>query len=324
VTDEEVGVESGHVTADGRFISWLRDETGSEAGRYVVAPFESGPSEPLAGICRSGGARGSSSARTVSIAAISDADGFAIHAIDADDAVRLLHRHPESVRIAGSEGIAAASTDLAALSADEALLALDHSEHGDMLHPALRVIDLRSARRSRSCATRAGASVAFAWSPIAGDQRLLIGHEREGELRPGIWDVARDEVVELPLPIRGFIEPADWWPDASAILLVQLVDGRHRLHRYELASGPRRAAPTPRARSTACACAPMAASGTASRTVRRRRACSRSVEMSHCSCRTRRPHPPVDRSASGSSRTRTGSASTASRCTRSRTGRTRC
>ncbi len=33
------------------------------------------------------------------------------------------------------------------------------------------------------------------------------------------------------------MEPVDWWPDGSALLLLQLVDGRHRLHRYDLASG---------------------------------------------------------------------------------------
>ena len=40
-------------------------------------------------------------------------------------------------------------------------------------------------------------------------------------------------------PARGRVSIADWWPDATALLLSQLLDGRHRLHRFELATGTR-------------------------------------------------------------------------------------
>ena len=36
------------------------------------------------------------------------------------------------------------------------------------------------------------------WSPIAGDQRLAILHERFGEERPAIWNLATGERTDLP------------------------------------------------------------------------------------------------------------------------------
>ena len=54
--------------------------------------------------------------------------------------------------------------------------------------------------------------------------------------RPGT--VARATVTDLDLgDLVGPVEPIDWWPDGSALLLLQLVEGRHRLHRYDLATG---------------------------------------------------------------------------------------
>ena len=84
VTDEEVGVQRGHVTADGTGVVWLSDETGDESGRYLVAPHGGGPARPLAEALPTGWGEGLALGRNVSVAAISDEHGFAIHAIDRD------------------------------------------------------------------------------------------------------------------------------------------------------------------------------------------------------------------------------------------------
>ena len=57
---------------------------------------------------------------------------------------------------------------------------------------------------------------AFAWSPIPGDPRLAIGHERRGERAPAIWNVETGEVVDLPIPWDRLTEIACWWPDAKS------------------------------------------------------------------------------------------------------------
>jgi dipeptidyl aminopeptidase/acylaminoacyl peptidase len=238
ITDEAVGVLGGHVTPDGRRVVWLSDMSGDESGRWVAAPFEGGAAAPLEGF-PPGWDEGLALGRERTVAAISDDEGFEVWVSEHDEGgkaspARLLHRHPESVRLAGGSGIAAGSVEQAGLSADETLACLEHSEHGDLIHQSLRVIDARSGEVVGELRDKGLELAGFAWSPIPGDARIGIGHEREGERRPAIWDPQSGEVRELHLGLEGLVEPADWWPDGSALLLVQLVNGRHRLHRLEL------------------------------------------------------------------------------------------
>jgi dipeptidyl aminopeptidase/acylaminoacyl peptidase len=138
------------------------------------------------------------------------------------------------VQIGGAE----TGSDQAGLSADEALLCVEHAEHGDSLHPALRVIDPRSGEvvAEENDGDRLGLQ-AVAWSPIPGDERLAIVHEREGFARPAIWDLVTGERRDLRIDVPGEVTPCDWWPDGSGLLLSQLHEGRDRLLRLDLASG---------------------------------------------------------------------------------------
>ena len=239
ITHEAVGVLGGHVTPDGRRVVWLSDMSGDESGRWVSAPFEGGAAEPLEAF-PPGWDEGLALGRDRTVAAISDEQGFAVWVSELDgdttSPARLLHRHPESVRLAGGSGIAAGSVEQAGLSADETLACLEHSEHGDLIHQSLRVIDARSGSVVGELRDEGLEVAGFAWSPISGDRRIAIGHEREGERRPAIWDLGSGGLRLLHLGLDGVVEPADWWPDGSALLLVQLVNGRHLLHRLELAT----------------------------------------------------------------------------------------
>jgi dipeptidyl aminopeptidase/acylaminoacyl peptidase len=75
------------------------------------------------------------------------------------------------------------------------------------------------------------------WSPVPGDDRLAFRHERDGDLRPGIWDLTTGARTDLALDLAGVLFAADWFPDATALLLVNVVEGRSHLYRYELESG---------------------------------------------------------------------------------------
>ncbi|MGH2599783.1 MAG: S9 family peptidase, partial [Dehalococcoidia bacterium] len=74
------------------------------------------------------------------------------------------------------------------------------------------------------------------WSPVPGDQRLLVIHERQGEDRPLLWNLSTGEVQEPAIPLSGEIF-ATWYPDGSALLLTREHRGRGELHRLDLASG---------------------------------------------------------------------------------------
>lgn len=238
ITDEPVGVLAGMATPDGEWVVWHQDATGDESGRYLIAPFSGGAGEPFLEGVPVGWDEGLAIGRHRTVAAVSDASGFGLYVAEGRGPARLIARSPESIRLAGTEGLVAAGEEVAALSADEALVCVHHAEHGDMMHEALRVLDARTGETVADLRDEGLALAAFAWSPIEGDERFAIGHERRGERQPAIWHPRTGKVEELDLPFDGRLtEPVDWWPDASALLLAELHEGRHRLHRYDLATG---------------------------------------------------------------------------------------
>lgn len=237
VTHEPVGLVSGEVSADGEWVLWHRDTTGDESGTWMTAPFVGGAAEPFAEGLPAGWDDGLAPGLERTVAAISDRDGFALYVTERDGATRRLHRSPDSIVLGGSDAMVRGGTELGALSADERLVAVEHGEHGDLIHPALRVLDARNGAVVADLHDAGSELVAFAWSPIPGDDRLAIGHERRGERAPAIWEPRTGRLTDLSLPWERLTEVADWWPDASAVLLAELDGGRHRLHRYDLADG---------------------------------------------------------------------------------------
>lgn len=237
VTNEPIGLVAGHVSADGEWVLWHRDTTGSEAGEWVAAPFSGGDPEPLAEGLPAGWDEGFAPGRERSVAAISNQAGFGVYVVDEGGAARKVAGSPESLVLGGSNASTHGGTELAGLSADERLIVIEHGEHGDLIHAALRVLDARSGDVIADLEDPGRELVAFAWSPIPGDERLAIGHERRGERAPAIWEPRTGTITDLELPWDRYTEVTDWWPDGSAVLLVELIDGRHRLHRYDLATG---------------------------------------------------------------------------------------
>lgn len=233
VTDHPVGVITGALTPDGEDVLYWQDETGDESGRWYRQPFHGGEAQALLEDVPVGWNEGFAQAPGVVAASISDRDGFAVYvALDGGPAKELL-RSPEFLAVGGSPD----GFNRAGLSADGALLCLVHSEHGDLMHPALRVIDARTGQVVGERLDEGKSLLSAAWSPIAGDQRLAVSHERSGEEAPAIWDLATGGWTELETGLHGPLEITDWWPDAASVLLRHLVEGRHRLYRFDLGSG---------------------------------------------------------------------------------------
>lgn len=225
VTDHPIGVTGGAATPAGDGVVWFHDVTGDEVGHWLVAPFEEGEPRPLApgvpdawttGLCLGDG---------LVVAGTAADDGFSVFVVEGDAPARLIHRHPQLV-------------DVAALSRDSSLLALAHAEHGDTMHLAVRVVDARTGdgRGDQWDGPGFGLGVA-GWSPVAGDNRLAMTHEREGLERPAIWDLATGRRRDYELDLPGDVAVEGWWPDAAALLLVHEHEGRSGLHRLDLDSG---------------------------------------------------------------------------------------
>jgi dipeptidyl aminopeptidase/acylaminoacyl peptidase len=234
VTDHPVGVVSRALTLDGSHVLFWLDETGSEAGRWCAEPFSGGETVAFLEGVPTGWNQGLAQARGLVAAGVSDADGFAVYVAAEGGPAEEIARSTEALSIGGAES---GRDDLAGLSADGTLLALEHAEHGDSMHPALRIADPRTGVTVREQIDRGMALHASCWSPVPGDQRLAVTHERVGEQRPAIWNVATGEWRDLDLGLAGPVEALDWWPDASAVLIAHEDEGRDRLYRYEMSSG---------------------------------------------------------------------------------------
>jgi dipeptidyl aminopeptidase/acylaminoacyl peptidase len=234
VTDEPVGVIDGTPTLDGEGVLWFQDETGSEAGRWFVQPFAGGETTPFLDGAPHGWSEGLAQAPGVVAAGISDRSGFGIYISLGGGPAREIHRSSESVRIGGAgEG----GFLLGGLSTDGALLCVEHAEHGDLLHTALRVLDPRTGATLGEQLDEGLSLEARCWSPVPGDQRLAIEHERDDDERPAIWDLTTGERQDLELDAEGPVFVSDWWPDGQALLLINRREGRDRLLRYDVPTG---------------------------------------------------------------------------------------
>ncbi len=234
VTENPVGVIDGMPTLDGEGILWFEDETGDESGGWRVQRFLGGETRPFLQGVPHGWSEGLTQAPGIVAAGISDRDGFAVYVSLEGGPAKEVNRSAESVRIGSVDG---GGFLLGGLSADGSLLCLEHAEHGDLIHPALRVIDPRTGAAVGEQVDEGMSLAAKCWSPVPGDQRLAVDHERGGDERPAIWDLSTGERHDLRLDLEGMVWVQDWWPDGSALLLVNLFEGRCRLLRYDVDSG---------------------------------------------------------------------------------------
>ena len=231
VTHDPVGVIEGLPTRDGTGVIWFRDETGAEKGSWVVSPFEGdGEPVPLVDGVPIGWTEGLAIGRRRVVVGRSNTDGYSVWAASDGGPARLLHQHPQPFRLASGMG------GHGALSSDDAVACLEVMEDGDVMHAWLRAIDTETGATIAELRDIDRELIGFGFAPGPGDRRMAITHERTGHRRPAIWDTATGEVVDLELSFEGQAEPLAWWPDGSALLVRELLDGRHHLHRYDLAS----------------------------------------------------------------------------------------
>jgi len=237
VTDERVGVVYATVSAAGDEVVWFSDPTGDESGRWLAAPFEGGEPRELLPGAPSGWPDGVAVGLRRVAGIIADRDGFAVYVSTGGRPAKEIHRDVDQLGIGGTD-FHIEGFGLAGLSADEGLLCVSAAQDGDSIHRKLVVLDLETGAVAAELADGPGRAVdAFAWSPIQGDRRLLILHEREDLSRPAIWDLATGGRTDLAVELPGEVIPVDWWPDGNAVLVGHLFRGRSALYRYDLETG---------------------------------------------------------------------------------------
>ncbi|MFD9907381.1 S9 family peptidase [Streptomyces sp. NPDC059063] len=240
-TDRPNGTTDGTLSPDGEWIWWFNDKDGDEFGTWMRQPFDGhGADEPavpgLAASYPAGLALGRDG-RTVVVGRSTDDDGSTIHVVrpDATDPVEI-YRHRESAGVGD-------------LSHDGTLIAIEHTEHGDAMHSALRVVRTDGSTVAELDDTDGGTVElgleVLGFAPVDGDTRLLVGHQRRGRWEPMVWDVASGEESDLALDLPGDVS-AEWYPDGSALLIAHSFEARGDLWRYDLATRELTRVETPR------------------------------------------------------------------------------
>jgi len=236
ITDESVGVIEATVTGDGEAIVWFRDETGDESGRWVATPFDGGPERDLLPGAPNGWPDGIGLGRRIVVASLADRSGFALYVSEDGGPAKEVARDVDIISL-GQHDYLLEGFQLSAVSADETLICAHFAQDGDNIHRMLRVIDPRTGAVVAELADGPDLGLyAYAWSPVPGDQRVAIMHERRDLHRPGIWNPVTGERTDLEIDLPGEILPLEWWPDASALLIASFYRGRDRLYRYDIAA----------------------------------------------------------------------------------------
>jgi dipeptidyl aminopeptidase/acylaminoacyl peptidase len=65
------------------------------------------------------------------------------------------------------------------------------------------------------------------------DSHVLVTYEPDDRVVPAIWDTASGFLDNVAVPLVGDIA-AKWYPDGGSLLLIELSDARHSLHRLDL------------------------------------------------------------------------------------------
>jgi len=221
LTERPQGTGGGRIEPGGEAVWWFDDHAGDERGSWVSQPFAGGGARTEPGL-PAGYSSGLLLGATVRVAAITDEEGTAIYVLRQDAPPELLYRH----RLQASAG---------ALSRDETLVAIEHSERGDARHPAVRIFDLAGTVLGEIDDGPGLAVEAIAWSPVAGDQRLLVAHERHGSERPGIWSLDTGTLQDIAVDLPGEVH-ASWFPDGTALLIEHGYRSRDELFRLDLGS----------------------------------------------------------------------------------------
>ncbi len=228
LTDRPEGTSGATIDDAGEFVWWFDDTAGDEHGVWRRQPFGAAPGEgvqdPLGlpaaypaglSIGRSG---------TVVVGSQDDEYGTRIDVVTSGGS-RRLYEHREDAW-AGD------------LSPDEQWVAIAHSEHGDSRHPDLRVLALADGATVAELSDGPGKGVSpIGFSPVRGDARLLVEHERAGRAELLVLDLRTGREVQIALGVPGEVAGAEWTRDGTGLVVLLDHEARTLAYRLDLGTG---------------------------------------------------------------------------------------
>jgi len=206
---------------DGLHVWWFDDAKGNELGHWVREEFGGGDRRTIATALEPSYSAGLALGRAFAVMGRSrGGEGSSVYLLREAEAPARLYAHAQSASVGD-------------LSRDETLFVISHSEHGDSRNRALRILDPSGTTVAEKWDGPGKGLGASRWSPVVGDARLIVDHERTGTARPMIWDVAGDRETDLAIDLPGEMS-ADWYPDGRALLVAHDHRGRTELYRYDI------------------------------------------------------------------------------------------
>ncbi|MGW4203530.1 prolyl oligopeptidase family serine peptidase [Streptomyces sp. NPDC004726] len=263
ITDRPNGTTDGVLSPDGASIWWFSDTDGDEFGIWMRQPFDGGEDVPAAeGLEPSYPAGLAIGRHGMSVVGRStEEDGTTIHVVGAGAGSGAGAGTGSGAGAGAGAGVGAStgagagtgvgagpveiyrhrqSAGVGDLSHDGTLIAIEHTEHGDAMHSALRVVRLDGSTVAELDDTEGGTKElgleVLGFAPVEGDTRLLVGHQRRGRWEPMIWDVVSGDETALAIDLPGDVN-AEWYPDGSGLLVAHSFKARGELWRYDLATG---------------------------------------------------------------------------------------
>jgi dienelactone hydrolase/Tol biopolymer transport system component len=212
-TSRAEGTTHGQLSPDGEHLWWFDDTDGDEHGVWRRQPFAGGPAVEAAPGVPAGWSAGCEVGRTLAVIGTSTDEGTTVHVVRPEGTTLLYASEHDA--------------DVVALSKDDRLVLVEHSEHGDSRHRALRVL------------TVDGEVVADLWDgeglglhgvELSPDGTFVLAmHEQNGRPEPLLWHLASGTTDRLALDL-----PGDLWAeltvDGSALVVVAESRGRATLH----------------------------------------------------------------------------------------------
>jgi dipeptidyl aminopeptidase/acylaminoacyl peptidase len=111
------------------------------------------------------------------------------------------------------------------------LLCVRHAEHSDISRPSLRILEVGRGSTVAELSDPGLGIVPRCWSPISGDQRLVLTREISGVERPWLWEPVAGRLSSIEPDLPGAVHAECFYPDGDALLVRHDHEGRDSLWR---------------------------------------------------------------------------------------------
>ncbi|MFN2537078.1 MAG: prolyl oligopeptidase family serine peptidase [Mycobacteriales bacterium] len=213
-TSRPHGTTDGTISPDGEWLWWFDDSDGDEFGSWQRQPFAGGTAVEATPGVPPGYSAGCEVGRALAVVGVSTDDGSTVYVVR-PDATTVLYASKDDA-------------DVAALSRDDRLVLVEHSEHGDSRHRALRVLTVDGTVVGDLWDGDGLGLHGIEFSPDC--STVLALHEKDGRPEPLLWHLGSGEVDRLHIDLPGDLT-AEYVVDGSALLVVSEARGRATLHR---------------------------------------------------------------------------------------------